>query len=276
MIASVVFTFMGMPFIGALIGSAISTFSNGGSFADFAIGFGVGLVAGYVGGTIAGKIGTFLNMDKAGLGLAALRGGLSGSIAGAGAAAIYDQDIGKGALFGLGLGVTLGSIFWAKNNYTTNRFLKENVKWDPSVSEADKATITQGIKEAGQSPQGQREIGRIRAENRTLTLHTTTDPGGYVPTSSPNDIYINPDIEVTRTYNAPHYNQLKTMDMGTLILHEMGHSLGFSDYAGEPPNTKALNVSYNENPYRAWIGTPARTGYTREGDVPFKQWLHQY
>ncbi|MBF0385951.1 MAG: RHS repeat-associated core domain-containing protein, partial [Candidatus Omnitrophica bacterium] len=107
-ILSVAFTFIGMPFIGAIISSAFSAFVNGGSFGDFAIGMGVGFAAGFAGGGIAGKIGNFFDMNKAGLGLAALRGGLSGSIGGAGSAAIYHKDIGRGAWMGGALGAGVG------------------------------------------------------------------------------------------------------------------------------------------------------------------------
>jgi hypothetical protein len=272
-ILSVAFTFVGMSFIGAVVSSAFSTFVNGGSFADFGIGFGVGIVAGYVGGTLAGKLVRFTNMNLAGIETALLRGGLSGTIAGAGTAAIYNQDIGKGAWMGAASGMAVGGIVWAKNDYVTNKFLKNNVKWDSSVSDADRATFTQAIKEAGQSPLGQREFGKIMADNRIITFHSMSEAGGYVPYASPNDIYLNPDIDVTRTYNAPHYNQLKTIDMGTLILHEMGHASSYpwTGEGGGPMMHDPLNVSYHENPYRAWIGTPARTGYYGEGDVEFRQ-----
>ncbi len=66
-ILSVAFTFVGMPFLGALVSSAFNTVVNGGSFKDFAIGFGVGLAAGYAGGGLGGKIGGFLGLGKASL-----------------------------------------------------------------------------------------------------------------------------------------------------------------------------------------------------------------
>ncbi|MBM2834876.1 MAG: repeat protein [Candidatus Brocadiaceae bacterium] len=273
-IASVAFTFAGMPYVGAFAGSAINTALNDGSIGDFAIGLGVGMASGYAGGSISGSIARSAGMNLAGIETALLRGGLSGSIAGAGTSAIYGGNIGKGALRGAFGGAAVGAAMWGVNTVRTNNFLKNNVKWDSSVSAADRATYTQAISEAGQSPLGQRTFAKYMGSGRTITIHSINEVGGYVPDNSPSDIYLNPDISATQNAaNMPSYVQAQTLDMATLMLHEMGHS---STYNGTSMMGDPLNVSYHENPYRAWIGTPSRTGYYSAGDVEFKQWLYQY
>lgn len=268
-IVSIAFTFIGMPFIGAVAGSAISTIMNGGSFADFGIGLGIGLVSGYMGGTGAGCIARSLKMNLAGIETTFLRGALSGAIGGVGAAAIYGGDIRKGAWQGAASGMVVGGVMWAKNTYTTNKFLKNNVKWDSSVSDTDKAKFTQGIKEAGQSPLGQRIFSKYMASDRSVNISSITEINGW-GTVGGNEIGLNPNADLLKGIGEP-YEQFSTIDMGTYMLHEMGHNMGYSDkYLPSFPG-QSLNVAYNENPYRAWIGTPARTGYWREGDVPFKR-----
>jgi len=274
-IVSVAFTFVGMPVVGAVVSSAINTAINGGNFSNFGIGLGVGIAAGITGGALGGKIGGFFGMDKAGLGLASLRGGLGGTIGGAGGAAIYKQSIWRGALIGAGSGVATAGAVWAKNDYVTDQFLDDNVQWDASVSSTDRAAITQGIKEAGQSPLGQRNFMKFRGQGRNLTIHIT-QKGSYVPFAGANEMYLNPNIKATQIFPAAKYNQLATIDMGTLFNHEFGHNLGFTDRYTPAHPGQSLNVSYNENPYRAWIGKPARTGYLSDGDVPFKRWGFQY
>jgi len=273
-IASVAFTFVGMPFIGALVGSAISTFTNGGNFQNFATGFGIGLVSGFVGGTLAGGIARGLNWNMAGIETAFLRGGLAGAIGGMGSAAVYGGNIGEGAWQGAAGGMAVGGLAWAKNAYTTNKFLKNNVKWDSSVNDADKAKFTQGIKELGQSPLGQREIGRFRRANFNLNIISISGDNAYSSTGPyATDIEINPNIEIYRQ-GRPSYEEAASRDFATLFGHEIGHSGPVSSV--NPCGDDPLNVSYHENPYRSWIGTPSRTGYFQEGDVQFKQWFFQY
>ena len=108
---------MGVPYpIAAVIGSAVSTAVNGGTFASFAIGAGIGIAAGYIanaaGVSIFGKTdwGNFVGDPIGKFAYAALQGSISGAIS----SAVYGQDIwkgmGEGALSGvIGAGVALGT-----------------------------------------------------------------------------------------------------------------------------------------------------------------------
>lgn len=58
----------------------------------------------------------------------------------------------------------------------------------------------------------------------------------------------------------------KTFDLATVMLHEMGHNIGYQDLP------QSLNVTYNENPYRGWIGTPHRGEYSSIIGVPSRGW----
>jgi len=260
-------TLVGMPFIGALVGSAFSTFANGGNFSQFAISFGIGLAVGLVGGSVAGGLARGLGFNPAGLETALLRGGLSGALGGAGTAAAFGGDIGKGAWQGALGGAAIGGIVWGKNVIVTNQFLKNNVAWDSSTSEADKSTITQGMREAGQSPRGQIMLNRFMHAGRILNIHTW-DAANARGTVGGNDMWLNPNANA---YNDPNSSSpwAKTFDQATVFLHELGHNLGYSEASGNPPS--ALNVSYNENPYRGWIGSPQRTTYYANGRLPARQ-----
>jgi len=98
---------MGVPIpVAAIIGSAVSTVVNGGTFASFAIGVGIGIAAGYIASPFGDSIKGFAQgfgglKDVIGY---ALQGALQGSIAGAISSAVYGQNIlrgmGEGAIAG--------------------------------------------------------------------------------------------------------------------------------------------------------------------------------
>ncbi len=276
-IISVAFTFMGMPFIGALISSAVSTALNGGSLADFGIGLAIGFAAGFAGGYGAGKLGSFFGMNKAGLGLAMLRGGLSGAIGGAGSAAIYGGNIGMGALMGGAMGAGMGAVVWAKNNHVINKFLKENrIQLDGLGNR--KADVIQLLREYGQSPVGQRRLSEyLGSSKRTWVIGNTMRPNqSPVAHTEGNRTDLGPLFFSDGSRNhipGMHYEKI-TLDVG--LAHEVGHLSYFN--RGHP-----LMVSIDENPYRWWVGQPRTEVYPTDesygqklGPVPFHQWIYQY
>lgn len=240
------------------MGSTFSTVANKGHLDDFAIGMAVGAVSGYAGGSIAGGMARGMGMNMAGIGVAAMRGGLAGAISGGGMAAIYNQDIGKGALMGAAVGAAMGSAVWAKNAYTTNQFLKNNVSWDSSVSASDRDTFTQAIKEAGQSPLGQELFSKYRGSGQSLAIHSTT--GGPYSLLGTNNIYLNSDTNSVRSM-VSSYDWATTTDQATLLLHEMGHTDGGFGNGREAIAPFSPNVADSENPYRGWIGAVRRSEY---------------
>lgn len=99
-------------FLSAVIGSAVGTLVNGGTFASFAIGVAVGFAA----GEIVGAIGGYLNgggtagaqawADYASSGIGQfVAGAATGATAGGISSAIYGQNIGKGMLEGAKSGI---------------------------------------------------------------------------------------------------------------------------------------------------------------------------
>jgi len=254
-ISSVAFTLAGMPYVGAFVGSAINTAVNHGSIGDFAIGLGVGIASGYAGGSISGSIARSAGMNLAGIETALLRGGLSGSIAGAGTSAIYGGDIGKGALQGGIGGMTTGSVIWGYRAYQTEQFIKSNVSLSDKYTSEQKAAILQAIRGAGQSPIGQRLMSGFRTSDAILSLAPESSSpfgqnlGPHVPwvgDRATNNMYFNGE-GVPSVYSA---------DSATVFIHELGHTAaGFA-------KTDPLNVSISENLYRGWIGIQSRPDYS--------------
>jgi len=167
--------------------------------------------------------------------------------------------MGKAALTGALSGAAVGGVMWAKNTYVTNQFLRNNVQWDGSASDPDKTTFTQGIREIGQSPRGQVILSRFMQTGKMLNVHSWNVANAQA-TLGGNEIWLNP--------NAAEYNDpgspvawARTFDQATVMIHEIGHNLGYPDWSDTRPRL-ALNVAYNENPYRAWIGSPRRTEYS--------------
>ena len=79
---SVGFAMAGMPFIGGLISSAVSTALNGGKLGDFAKGFVIGSVAGFVAGPVAGRLSSYVGMAGGSVATQVFRGAAAGGIAG--------------------------------------------------------------------------------------------------------------------------------------------------------------------------------------------------
>jgi hypothetical protein len=148
---------------------------------------------------------------------------------------------------------------WTKNNYVTNKFLKNNLRWDSSVSDTDKATFTQSLREIGQSPRGQVMLSGFMQAGKTLNIHSWSVANAQGELGG-NGIWLNPDAN---QYNDPNSSSAwaRTFNQATVMIHEMGHNLGYPDWAETQPRW-ALNTAYNENPYRAWIGSPRRTEYS--------------
>ncbi len=100
---------MGVPIpVAAIIGSAVSTAVNGGTFASFAIGVGIGIAAGYISNAMGVSLLGKTNWEpfiKDPIGMFAA-GALQGSIAGAISSAVYGQNIWKGMGYGALSGLT--------------------------------------------------------------------------------------------------------------------------------------------------------------------------
>ena len=191
---------------------------------------------------------------------AGLRGAASGSLNGVSSSAIYGGNIGQGAWQGAAYGAGTAELFWAKNTHTTEKFLNNNVKWDSSVGSADKAKYVQAIREGGQSPVGQKMMGEYRQSGNSLTIHTEPlDSNGLANAHGwAGNISLNSNIDAYRAVSAHVHpgNQMKTIDLATIMMHEMGHGLPSGAM------TDPSNVTYHENPYRSWIGSPARSMYS--------------
>jgi RHS repeat-associated protein len=99
----------------ALIGSAVGTLVNGGTFKSFAIGVGIGLAAGGIADGIGGYFGGISNaLTKAGIGAFAA-GALTGATAGAISSAVYGGNWGKNMQQGMmggiiGAGVAMATM----------------------------------------------------------------------------------------------------------------------------------------------------------------------
>jgi hypothetical protein len=198
-------------------------------------------------------------MNKAGLGLASLRGGLSGAVSGAGGAAIYKQNIWKGALIGAGSGVATAGGLWKLNDIRTNNFLKQ-VNFDKSLSSQQVADLTQSIRDVGQSPVGGRFMSRyIKSGNSLNIFSESVSPfgagqGPHVNGGTDN-MYFDGDVQTRLGSVLSGEPWGPTLDDATTFIHEGGHTatgFGYND---------PLNVAHSENMYRAWVGTPARNDY---------------
>ena len=108
-IITVGLTLMGVPIpVAAIIGSAVSTAVNGGTFASFAISVGIGIAAGYISNAMGVSLFGKTNWDtfiKDPIGMFAY-GALQGSIMGAISSAVYGQNVWKGMGYGALGGLT--------------------------------------------------------------------------------------------------------------------------------------------------------------------------
>ncbi len=90
--------------IAPIIGAAVSTLVNHGTFTSFAVGMGIGFAAGYVAGSITGvnnMQGTSLEQFMQDPIRVAANGALAGALSGAATSAVYGQNIGEGMLQGM-------------------------------------------------------------------------------------------------------------------------------------------------------------------------------
>lgn len=81
-IINIAFSLMGMPFIGALLGSAFSSAANHGDFGSFLKGFAIGSAAGLIAGPIAGRLSSAVGVTGSSIGTKVFQGALAGGIAG--------------------------------------------------------------------------------------------------------------------------------------------------------------------------------------------------
>jgi hypothetical protein len=254
-----------MPYVGAVAGSAINTAMNHGDLGDFAIGLGVGIASGFAGGYGAGGIASQLGMNAAGIETALLRGALSGAIGGAATAAIYGQNIGKGALYGALGGMAVSSIVWAYRHYTTEQFIKNNVNAE-KLSPEQRTAVLQAVREAGQSPVGQRLMSGFQSSGAILEF--LSEPPGPGVLTGTNTAYFSGNFQANHGTAVAGETWGPSMNDAAVLIHELGHcASGFNitDRANEP-----LNVSQSENLYRGWMGLPFRQNYYIGGhpDVP--------
>jgi RHS repeat-associated protein len=253
-ILDICFAFAGMPFVGAAVTSAISTFGNGGGVDAFLLGLGVNAWAGIVAGPIAGGLGSAMGMSAASLGTAVLRGTLAGAITGAGMAAIYHQNVGLGALEGAAGGAAASAAIWAYYDYRTSQFLKNNVIIDQTIKDAGLEDQTvQRIREVGQSPVGQRLFSGFINSGAQITFQRFPD---WMPDYQDSD----------NGYTKGNRTALGDRIDAAGVVHELSHAtrgFGFSfpgTVSGSPEYWNFENSANNtENLYRAWIGMKALT-----------------
>ena len=138
-----------IPFA-AIIGSAISTAVNGGSFASFAVGVGVGIAAGVVAGAAgnglfgASWVGT-IESGTASLLDAAIYGALSGTAAGAIASAVYGQNVGKGLGEGAATGAVTGAAAYGARQYSNNARSQKASAGNQSVSHGRRLRVSTNV-----------------------------------------------------------------------------------------------------------------------------------
>jgi RHS repeat-associated protein len=257
MVVSIAFTLAGMPFLGAIIGSAIQTIIDGGTLKGFLIGMAIGIVAGGVGGPMAGQVGTAIGLASRHLAMSILRGAMVGAIASITSAAVYGQNIWKAAAYGIAFGAATSAVVHLYRSYQTERFIENNL--DIAEDHPDPEAIRNAVRDAGQSPLGQKSFGKFIESGRQLSILAETDSGGPYQLGG-DKIYFNGNIQqgaIGPALRAEVWGP--SMDDATVLLHEMGHTptvgAANDDCIGNP------NVSLNENPYRAWMGKTIRTYY---------------
>ena len=263
-IVGVGFAMVGMPIPGAMLGSAINTAASGGGPGDFAIGMVVGSFAGFSGGGFAGSIATATGMNPAGIGTALLRGGLSGAIGGAGSAAIYGGDIGKGALYGAIGGMATSSVVWGYRSYLTEKFINNNVHFSDKHTAKQIANMKQAMREAGQSPSGQRAMSAFRKTGSILNIIPVQEPyfGPGITPSCSNTLEWNGDYQnsYVKNSNIANASYGPSFDDATLFVHELAHSLAMDC------EIDVFSIDKTENCYRSWMGKPLRPEYGTEGN----------
>jgi len=255
-IVTVGFTLAGQPYVGAFLGAAISTATSGGSIKDFAINVGIGVVAGYAGGGISGSIARSAGFNMASLGAALIRGSVTGAISGAGGAAIYKGNIFKGAISGGLSGAATSSVIWGYRDFKTDQFIKDHVNFDDALTTAQKAALTQAVKEAGQSPIGQELMSGFRKAESTLYIYPDHPDAGISSYFTKNKIYFQGNVQKSQGADFAMELWGPSMDDATAFIHELGHSVD-----GGNTYSEQLNTSLSENRYRGWIGTPLRNDY---------------
>jgi RHS repeat-associated protein len=256
-IASVGFSMMGMPFVGSIISGAIGI-ANGGSFRDFVAGVGMGVIAGAITGPVSGYLSRSLGLSARHLGTALLRGGLAGGTSGALNAMYHGTSISEGFRNGVLSGVATSAIVWGYRDYKTGQFIKNNVNCGSSGCTQDQINA---IKDAGQSPIGQKLMGQFRSGSSILNLFPEySSPAGlglgpHVITGT-NDMYFDGNFQGSNLYGLISGETWgPTMDDGAVFVHELNHTLSAANM-NDP-----LNVAYSENLYRAWMGAPMRNDY---------------
>ena len=196
---------------------------------------------------------------------------MGGAFTGGMMAAIKGQNIWKGMRGGALAGMATSSVVWGYRSYQTEQFIENNVDCG-----SDGCTDKQlnAIKDAGQSPSGQRVMGEFINKNETLNLFPEyASPYGYFqgPHVDPgtNNMYYDGDPQNSLVIDgngnivplgslAAQFTWGATVDPGNAFVHELGHTVAGEGLLDFPVGA---NVAYNENPYRMWMGQPSRGEY---------------
>jgi RHS repeat-associated protein len=274
-VINIAFTFAGMPEVGALVSSAVGTVQNGGNIGDFLKSLGTNYIGGMFAGPASGYIGSTLGLDPAGLAQAFLRGGLGGGIGGGLTEVVNGGSFAEGFKSGATSGLVTSGIVWGYYDYKTTQFINETC----GGGTCTERTI-QALREIGQSPVGQRVFDTIRSSASgpiNIVENPDVEAGRVDPRKSPNKVGINPnwrEFILTNEWGKPEFAWRGglTMDLATLVIHEMAHTAA----GGALPEIPAVGII--ENPYRLWTGKPSATGYYKPGDVqsPWSTWPYRF
>ncbi len=281
---TVVFTLMGMPFIGGLFGSAIDTAINGGSIGDFLIGVAIGTVAGFAGGPLAGKIARSLRLTARHLATTLIRGAATSVIASTMSAIVYGRDIWKSISRGVTSGLASATLVHLYRAHVTEKFIDDNLNIDKNHPNA--TGIKNAVRDAGQSPVGQRMFSRFMKTGEKLNVfsesqgkypnigtrvETSKDSAGNIVTT--NDLFFDGNFQsssIGKFMAIKHPILYSGFTDDIVLLHELGHTrTGGAFLDPDVTSPQGGNVRTNENPYRAWLGLRRRTYYSQGTHVGY-------
>jgi hypothetical protein len=158
-------------------------------------------------------------------------------------------------------GAVVSSATWKVRDMKTTDFINHHVKFADNYTPEQRASLEHAIREAGQSPVGQRMFGHYRREGETLRLSPEQNSmsSGAGPHVMPgtNVMYFNGEFD-----KSPAKKYLPLATDGVVFTHELGHTR--SGYNVPDP----LNVGVVENRFRGWNGFPRRSSYDVPYDVP--------
>lgn len=257
----------GMPGVGALVNTSISVI-NGASFQSILQGVAVSAFSSGITGPLSGMIGTSLGLSARHFSMALTRGVLGGSVSGGLHSLVNGGKFGDGFKRGALIGGLTSSFVWAARDYQSDQFIEKNINCGGLDC---KPEVINAIKDAGQSPVGQRLMNRYRDSGAKLMIFPEELSDGKGPSaySDADVIYFGGDISKSKVDG----KKLTTLMAGepwgptttnaSTFIHELAHTPTGGGYLDPGPKHSGPDViSEVENKYRSWMGTPSRDNYS--------------